>query len=122
MQEPDMELRREALDRYFAHFMTQEFEYASNTTVLGWPLVHITAGRDPETGRDREARGIFALGRQATGVFAVGLVARGVCAVGVFASGLLAVGTFALGGAVVGAFALGLRAVGAITFGPRSGT
>jgi hypothetical protein len=120
MQEPNMELRREALDRYFSHFMNQEFEYVSKLAVLGWPLVHIAAGRDPETGRDREARGILALGRQATGLFAVGLVARGVCAVGVFATGVLAVGTFALGGAVVGAVALGIRAVGAIAAGRRA--
>ncbi len=119
MQEPDMDLRREAMDRYFAQFRSQRFEYSSELSLLGWPLVHIAAGRDPKTGRDRQARGIFALGRQATGVFAVGLFARGMCAVGVFASGLLAVGAFALGGAAVGAFAFGLRAVGAIAAGRR---
>ena len=78
------------------------FEYKSKRTLLGRPLLHVTSGIDPTTGRKRVARGIFAFGDRAVGVFAFGGYARG-C----FACGGVAVGVFALGGMSIGLISWG---------------
>jgi tRNA A-37 threonylcarbamoyl transferase component Bud32 len=121
----------------------QSFEYKSKRTLWGMPLLHVTAGRDPATGKRRHARGIFAFGETATGVFAFGGIARGLFACGGLAmggvtfgglglglisfSGLaialllgiggLAVGTLALGGVAVGWYAVGGMAAGMTAYG-----
>jgi hypothetical protein len=56
-------------------------EHTSRATLLGWPLLHVTAGRCPETGRRTVARGWVAVGRLAVGGLAVGQAAAGVVAV-----------------------------------------
>ncbi|MCQ8780334.1 hypothetical protein NQU49_27430, partial [Escherichia coli] len=48
------------------------FEYKSKRTLLGRPLLHITSGIDPTTGRKRTARGFLAFGDRAVGVVAFG--------------------------------------------------
>ena len=73
------------------------FEYKSKRTLFGMPLLHVVQGRDPATGRAREARGIFAFGERALGVVAVGGLARGW-----IACGGVAVGGFAFGGLGIG--------------------
>lgn len=78
------------------------FEYKSKRTLLGRPLLHITSGIDPTTGRKRTARGFFAFGDRAVGVFAFGGYARGL-----FACGGMAVGVFALGGLSIGLISWG---------------
>jgi hypothetical protein len=84
------------------------WEYKSEITVLGLPLVHIVTGRDPKTGRVGKAVGVIAIGRMAFGVLALGQLA-----VGVFPIGQLAIGAlFALGqGAFAGYHAIGQVAV-----------
>ncbi len=94
------------------------YEYKSKRTLFGMPLLHVTSGSDPSTGRKRTARGFFAFGERAVGVFACGGYARGL-----FACGGMAVGVFSFGGLSIGlvswgAIALGLLlAYGAISVG-----
>lgn len=77
-------------------------EYKSDQKFLGWPLLHIAQGIDPQTGRIRVARGVIAIGN--------------------FAFGLIAIGGFAFGGIVIGGFGIGLLvlagvAAGVVAFG-----
>lgn len=101
------------------------FEYRSQATLFGLPLVHIVLGPalDPSTARLRVAKGIVAIGGIAVGVLslgglslglislggvAIGLAALGGCAFGLLlAIGGLAVGLVAIGGGTVGYYALG---------------
>jgi tRNA A-37 threonylcarbamoyl transferase component Bud32 len=114
-------------------------DYRSKTTLLGWPLLHIATGIDPQTRRKRVARGWVALGDVAVGLFAAGGTAYGGIAIGGFSVGFLAVGGFAVGmlvalgggalsfgvsagGLAVGSFAiggcaLGLKALGGMAVG-----
>ncbi len=80
------------------HFVTRRYVYptgqgytetTSRATLLGWPLVHITLGRCPETGRRRLARGWVAIGRLAVGGLAVGQVGVGLVAIAQLGLGLL---------------------------------
>lgn len=93
-------------------------EFTSHRRIMGVPLVHYTAGKSPETGQRKVARGIIAIGRVAVGFVAIGQAAFGVIAIGQAALGLalglgqastgaLAVGQAAAGGASVGQFAVG---------------
>ena len=111
------------------------FEYKSDTTVLGLPLVHFVGGMafNPMTGRPRIARGIIAVGPIAVGVFAAGGLSLGIFAFGGLALGLavfgglavglgiafggLAIGTVAFGGAAIGYYALGGGAFGVHALG-----
>jgi hypothetical protein len=99
-------------------------EYSSYAHWGVWPLVHITMGRDPATGRRKTAFGILAIGRVAVGVIPVGLLALGLFPIGWIAVGLagalgqVAVGAIALGQLAVGLyFAIGQLAVGYIAVG-----
>ena len=67
-------------------------EYTSRMRMGQLPLVHITLGRNPETGQRKVARGVIAIGR-----FAVGLVSLGQVAVGGIAFGQASFGAFAIG-------------------------
>ena len=112
--------------------------YESRTKWFGLPLLHVTSGKDPETGRERvakgivaiggKAKGVFAVGGRATGVFAIGGVAIGFIscggvALGVFAWGglalalLLAFGGMAIGGVAIGGSSLGYYSYGGAAFG-----
>jgi hypothetical protein len=75
----------------------QSFEYKSKRMLFGRPLLHVTSGIDPTTGRRRVARGFFAFGDIAIGVFAFGGYARGLVACGGMAIGCLSFGGFSLG-------------------------
>jgi hypothetical protein len=63
-------------------------EYTSHARVGAWPLVHITLGRSPETGRRKMAKGIIAIGRIALGVLPIGQLAIGVFPIGQLSLGL----------------------------------
>ena len=84
------------------------YEYRSETEFLGWPLVHIAQGIDPQTGLPRVARGIIAIGSIAVGVVAVGGLAFGGLAFGGLGLGLFALGGMALGGVALGGIAVAL--------------
>ena len=98
------------------------YEYKSERTLWGLPLVHVHLG----LGLMR-ARGILAIGNIATGIFSIGLLSVGLLALGpVLSVGLLSLGAFALGllfavGSIaVGAFAIGAIAIGVIALGALS--
>jgi hypothetical protein len=99
------------------------YEYRSQATLGGLPLVHVAMGLDPATGRKRIAKGIIAIGDVAVGVLALGGVAFGGIAVGGCAIGLLALGggaiglLLALGGGAIGYIALGGGAIGYYALG-----
>ena len=84
------------------------YEYRSQTEILGWPLVHIAQGINPETGAPYVAKGIIAVGNMAIGLLAIGGLALGGVALGGLSLGLLALGGLAIGGVACGGVALGL--------------
>jgi hypothetical protein len=84
------------------------YEYRSESELFGLPLIHITRGRDPHTGRRRVSKGIIAIGEAAIGLIAVGGFALGGIAIGGLGIGLLAVGGLALGVIALGAVSFGL--------------
>jgi hypothetical protein len=86
----------------------QGYEYRSEHELFGLPLIHITRGRDPYTGRRRVSKGIIAIGEVAVGLIAVGGVALGGIAIGGLGIGLLAIGGLALGVMALGAVSFGL--------------
>lgn len=104
------------------------YEYKSNKTFLGLPLVHINIGFRPV-----RAKGVIAIGNAAQGIIAIGiagigvitlapagiglLLAIGVCALGGVAFGSIAVGVIAGGAVSVGVFSMGALAVGQFSFG-----
>lgn len=103
-------------------------EYKSKITLFGLPLVHVTFGMDPVTGRSKVAKGIIAIGNVAIGVFssgglALGGVTFGGCSLGVISCVgfalelLLAVGGFAVGRTAWGGFAAGGIALGGFSAG-----
>lgn len=89
------------------------YEYKSQRTLFGLPLVHINIGR-----RDHWARGIVAIGNIATGFVALGGVAAGLLSLGGVSFGLLlALGAVTLGAVSIGGVALGILAWGGIALG-----
>ena len=103
-------------------------EFTSHQHYFGYPLVHITKGICPETGRHKTAKGIIAIGKFATGAVAIGQFAAGFIALGQIACGLLAIGQVCLGLFVlaqvaiallvgIGQVATGIIAIGQVALG-----
>ena len=99
---------------------------SSNRTLpwLGFPLIHYTYGRSPETGRRVTAKGVIAVGRIACGIIAIGQVSIGLLAIGqlaigfLFGLGQLSIGLAAIGQAAIGVyFGLGQLATGQVAIG-----
>jgi len=94
------------------------YEWKSQASYLGYPLIHIAVGRDAKGGR-RVAKGVIAIGQYAIGAvtiaqFGVGLLFGfgqfivGLNAVSQFAAALLfGLGQFATGYVAIGQFAAG---------------
>lgn len=95
-----------------AFFSPWQYEYKSERTLFGLPLVHIHFGR-----RFAKAKGIIAIGYRATGIIAIGLFAKGLIAVGLLSLGILSFGSLALGLLSGGAVAVGVFAAGAVAVG-----
>ena len=94
------------------------WEYKSAHTLFGLPLLHVSGGINPATGKANVSRGIFAFGQIAQGIFASGGRAYGIIAFGGIATGLFAFGGVALGAITFGGLALGLLlAIGALSIG-----
>ena len=97
------------------------FEYRSNRTVWGLPLVHIA--HDPSGERMALARRIFAIGDMAVGLVAIGAFAFGGVAVGGMPVGIISLGglaaglLLAIGGMALGGFAAGGAAFGVVAIG-----
>ncbi len=93
------------------------YEFRSRLEILGWPLVHVTKGYDPLTGKRRVSKGVIAIGEIAIGVFALGGLAVGGIAVGGLGLGVFALGGLAIGGIAAGGIALGAAAaVGGVAY------
>ncbi|MEJ2649509.1 MAG: zinc ribbon domain-containing protein [Sedimentisphaerales bacterium] len=101
------------------------YEYRSQITLFGLPLVHIYFGPnfDPETGKMRCAKGIIAIGNIAIGGFATGGLSLGIISFGGLALGLASIGgaaigiLLALGGLAIGYIAIGGAAIGYYALG-----
>ncbi|HAD81083.1 MAG: hypothetical protein A2509_07890 [Candidatus Edwardsbacteria bacterium RIFOXYD12_FULL_50_11] len=97
------------------------FDWRSKTSYYGWPLVHISVGKDRH-GKLRVARGWIAIGQFGIGLitiaqfgvgilFGLGQFIFGITAVAQFAIGLLfGLGQFATGYVAIGQMALGYYA------------
>jgi hypothetical protein len=102
-------------------------EFTSRSSFVGWPLLHISRGRSPETGKIAPARGIIAIGQKAVGVLAIGQAAFGFIAVGQLSLGLLigvgqaATGILAIGQAAAGVVAVGQFGVGIVGLSQSGG-
>ena len=105
---------------------SRNLDYRSKRTLFGLPLLHVTAGQDPATGRERVAKGIVAIGGRAKGVVAVGGIATGGFALGGISSGVitfggLSCGLISLGGLAVGfGLALGGLAIAPVAMGGQA--
>jgi hypothetical protein len=82
--------------RYLSPATGSYTEYTSHLRMGQLPLVHITLGRNPETGQRTVARGVIAIGRFAVGIVALGQVAVGAVAIGQASFGGLALGQLAI--------------------------
>lgn len=104
-------------------------EFISHKSWRGWPLIHYTRGRCPETGKRIVAKGVVAIGRLAVGVVAIGHASAGIIAIGQLGLGLvlglgqattgfLAIGQVAIAlGLGIGQFAIGYAAIGQLAVG-----
>lgn len=95
------------------------YEWKSETTILGLPLVHIAIGWDMNKGRLLVAKGIIAVGQFAFGFFTIAQFGIGlVFGLGQFIAGTFAIGQFALGLLFAfGQFAAGYHAFGQFAYG-----
>ncbi len=132
LQPVDFKIEQTTLGTWKRHLTIGGSSYAefmSTARMAGMPLVHITLGRNPETGHRKVAMGCIAIGRIAVGVVPIGQVAIGVCPIGQLSLGLLvgvgqlttgifAIGQMALGVLLgIGQFATGFYAIGQFGFG-----
>lgn len=98
--------------RTFGFDLTKwHYEYKSEKTVMGMPLVHVNIGLG------RVAKGFFSVGLISSGIFSVGLLSAGVVSLGILSLGLIALGILCLGGVSLGSIALGLIALGGVALG-----
>lgn len=104
------------------------FEWKSEQTFYGYPLVHIAWGRD-ENNRVRVAKGVIAIGQFGVGLitfaqfgigvlFGFGQFIFGLTGIAQFAiTALFGIGQFAVGYIAIGQFALGYYALAQIGYG-----
>ena len=74
------------------------FEWKSKIEVLGFPLIHVTFGRDPKTGKVLVSKGIIAIGQIGIGVITLAQAGVGLW----FGLGQVMAGWFAIGQAAAG--------------------
>lgn len=90
-----------------------EYEYKSQRTLWGLPLVHIHLRENGLVC----ARGIIAIGNGAVGLVSVGILSLGLVSLGTVSLGLLSIGCLALGIVSLGCVAAGLIAAGLMAIG-----
>ena len=96
------------------YYQRWRYEYKSQRTLFGLPLVHIRLG-DRGTGL---AKGVFAVGNYAVGIFTFGGISLGLVSIGGLSFGLLfALGGWAMGALAIGGLATGLLAIGGAAVG-----
>ncbi|WP_066889163.1 helix-turn-helix domain-containing protein [Clostridium nigeriense] len=102
---------------------SMEYEYKSNKTLLGLPLIHINIGRGI-----RKAKGVIAIGNISYGIISLGFLSIGAISFGLMSIGLfslailsialiLAVGTISIGIFSIGAISIGVFSLGALSIG-----
>jgi hypothetical protein len=97
------------------------YEWKSQLTWMGSPLVHVAFGMD-RAGRPRTARGVVAIGQRAVGFVAVGILAGGVVSFGLVSLGIFAGGVVSIGAVVAcGVNAMAPVAIGVTAFGWLAG-
>ena len=113
-------------DMYWCHRYRWHYEYKSQRTFMGLPLVHINVGNGLH-----KAKGVIAIGNIARGLISIGAVSMGVFSLGALSVGalslgaasvgmLLSVGGISIGALAVGGFALGIFAMGGCAIGMYS--
>lgn len=124
-----LEPRQEALkqaENVEIHLHRWHYEYKSQRTFFGIPLIHVNIGHGLY-----KAKGIVAIGMVARGVLSVGGLSMGIISLGGISFGLLsiggislallmAIGGFSLGTIAMGGLALGIFALGGAAFGVYS--
>lgn len=95
------------------HYERWRYEYKSERTLWGMPLVHINLCANGFCW----ARGVVAVGNFSTGLISVGAISAGLFSFGALSAGLLALGAMTLGLVSAGAVAVGLLAFGATSLG-----
>jgi len=88
------------------------YEYKSEKTLFGLPLVHINIGFGA-----RKAKGVVAIGNIATGFVSIGLLSTGLFSTGLLSLGLLSFGLLSIGILATGAVSLGVLSIGGVAFG-----
>ncbi len=88
------------------------YEYKSERSWHGLPLVHINVG----LGGCR-AKGVLAVGNKACGIIAIGFMACGVVSLGLLSAGIIAMGLLSIGVGASGMLALGIFAAGGAAAG-----
>lgn len=144
MGDPD-KIAAELYENYAGEPLRPFFEYKSEMTLFGLPLVHIIrinyAALVPNVrtvglrganiggrynsfsylGRFPTARGVFAFGPKAKGIFAVGNFSTGFISIGNLSAGLISIGNVSTGLFTIGNFALALLlSLGNLTAGALS--
>lgn len=110
----------EYVDTAFGTWTLYEFEngvkyrqYSSHIMVGEKPLVSITSGISPETGKMAVADGFVAIGQRAKGFVAIGQFASGYVSVGQFVTArVLGIGQFCVAPLGIGQFTLAVAAIG----------
>lgn len=100
------------INNYY-HPSLWEYEYKSERTLWGLPLVHIHLKNNSLV----RAKGIIAVGNVAVGLVSAGIFSVGVLSFGVLALGVLALGCLAAGVLSAGGIAAGVVAAGGFAFG-----
>lgn len=108
-----VEEREEQEPRVIIQKTSFHYEYKSDKTFMGLPLVHVNIGLKPV-----RAKGVIAIGNAAQGIIAIGIVGLGVITLAPVGVGLLlAIGVIVVGGMAWGSLALGVIAGGAVSVG-----
>jgi hypothetical protein len=93
------------------------FEYKSERTIFGMPLIHVVYG-PAWAGGLKPAKGFIAIGNIAVGVIAIGGFAFGLFTLAGIGLGLISIAGMAFGiGAGVGGVATGYYAIGGVAIG-----
>lgn len=99
----------------FDNFTNSNYEYKSERTLFGLPLVHINTGGNSRI--TKTAKGIVAIGDISIGFISLGGVSIGVISLGGVSLGLLTLGGVSIGLAAFGAVSIGLFSMGAVSIG-----
>lgn len=95
------------------HYERWRYEYKSERTLWGLPLVHINLCANGFCW----ARGVVAIGNFSTGLVSIGAISAGLFSFGAISVALLALGAMTLGLVSAGAVAVGLLACGGFSLG-----